>query len=95
MIKELTWDSAFFKRKIGELIPVSQEPSYIENVVSKAEEDGFNYITCKLKSQDTPFIKLLESLGFYLTDIGVILGKETERRCRGIHERRGQKSLQM
>ena len=78
MIKELTWDSAFFKRKIGELIPVSQKPSQIKNILDKAKEDGFEYISCKLKSQDIPLIKLLESLGFYLTDIGVILGIETK-----------------
>lgn len=73
MIKKLTWDSAFFKRKIGELIPVSEEPLYIRKVLRKAGDDGFEYITCKIKSQNTPFIRLLESQGFYLTDIGLIL----------------------
>lgn len=78
MIKELAWDSNFFKRKIGELIPVSREPSHIKNLVKRAKEDGFEYIICKLISQDTLFIRLLESLGFYLTDIGVILNIETK-----------------
>ncbi len=73
MIKELIWDSALFKRKIGEFIPVSRKPSRVKNALKKAKEEGFKYLICRIKSQDTIFIRLLETLGFYLTDIGVIL----------------------
>lgn len=37
-----------------------------------------------MKSQDTSFIKLLESMGFYLSDIGVILRTESYKFVRGI-----------
>ena len=77
MIKELTWDSAIFKRKIGELIPVSRKPSDIRNVLKKAKDNDFEYLTCRIKSQDTMFFRLLETLGFYVTDIGVILAIKT------------------
>jgi dTDP-4-amino-4,6-dideoxy-D-galactose acyltransferase len=87
MIKELAWDTNLFQRRIGELIPVAQGSSYIKDVLKKAKKDGFQYLICKVKSQDTSFINLLESSGFYLTDIGVILAiktdaffQETERR---------------
>ena len=73
MIKELAWDSALFKKKIGELIPVSQEPFCIEDVLHKAGDDRFEYITCRTKSHNARLIRLLEASGFYLTDIGVIL----------------------
>ena len=78
MIKELIWDSALFKRKIGEFIPVSRKPSRVKNALKKAKEEGFKYLICRIKSQDTVFIRLLETLGFYLTDIGVILTIKTD-----------------
>jgi dTDP-4-amino-4,6-dideoxy-D-galactose acyltransferase len=78
MIKELTWDSALFKRKIGEFIPVSQEPAHIRDALKKAKKDGFKYLTYRTNSQDTMFIRLLETLGFYLTDIGVVLAIKTD-----------------
>ena len=78
MIKELTWDSALFKRKIGELIPVSRKPSHIKNALKKAKDNDFEYLACRIKSQDTRFFRLLETLGFYLTDIGVILAIMTD-----------------
>lgn len=79
MIKKLIWDSSFFKRKIGELIITSIEPAYIKSAINKAKKDGFKYIICKIKSQDTLLIKQLESLGFYLSDIGIILSNETDK----------------
>jgi dTDP-4-amino-4,6-dideoxy-D-galactose acyltransferase len=74
MIKELAWDSALFKKKIGELVPASQGPFCMEEVLQKAGEDRFEYIICRTKSHNARFIRLLEASGFYLTDIGVILG---------------------
>jgi dTDP-4-amino-4,6-dideoxy-D-galactose acyltransferase len=79
MIKELTWDSTLFQRKIGALIIASQKPSQIKSAVDRAKKGGFQYLLCKLKSQDTQLIKLLESLGFYLTDIGVTFALEPEK----------------
>ena len=78
MIKELTWDSVFFGRKMGEFTAGSHSPSSLKRALDKAKEDGYRYLRCKLKFQDTPLIKLLESFGFYLTDIGVTL--ETKNR---------------
>jgi GNAT superfamily N-acetyltransferase len=78
MIKELKWDSALFKRKIGEFIPVSQDLDHIKNALKKAKGEGFKYLICRIKSQDTVFIRLLETLGFYLTDIGVVLNIKTD-----------------
>lgn len=78
MIEELTWDSAFFKRKIGVLlIRSSSEPLRITKALERARKEGFEYVTCKLRSQDTSLIRLLESFGFYLTDIGVTLVMKT------------------
>ena len=39
--------------------------------------EGFQYLLCKLTSQDTKVIRALESEGFYLTDIGVTFGINT------------------
>jgi ribosomal protein S18 acetylase RimI-like enzyme len=77
MLKELTWDSALFKRKIGTLKITSKELPYLDDILRKAKIDGFRYITCRLKSQDTLLIKGLELSGFYLTDIGVTFAVET------------------
>ncbi|MEW6002162.1 MAG: GNAT family N-acetyltransferase [Nitrospirota bacterium] len=79
MIKELDWDSAFFKRKIGELNITHGKPKQIEAAVEKAKADGFAYIICKLKSKQTNFTARLESLGFSLIDIGVTWAIETDR----------------
>ncbi len=79
MIKELLWDSDFFKKKIGELIITSPEPSHIGAAVNKAEADGFKYLICKIQPHQTAHVRLLESLNFYLSDIGVTWIVETDR----------------
>jgi dTDP-4-amino-4,6-dideoxy-D-galactose acyltransferase len=79
MVKELIWDSAFFKRKIGELELTFRTSSRLRVSLDKARSQGFKYVTCKMTSQHTSLIKLLQSLGFYLTDIGVIFTMETDR----------------
>jgi dTDP-4-amino-4,6-dideoxy-D-galactose acyltransferase len=78
MIKELAWDSTFFQRKIGALFFTSQKHSQIKSGIERAKREGFRYILCKLKSQDTRHIQILESLGFYLTDIGITFIVEPE-----------------
>jgi dTDP-4-amino-4,6-dideoxy-D-galactose acyltransferase len=79
MINELTWDSKFFNRKIGELKVVSESLPHMKHAVERAKKDGFKYVICKMQSQQTALIKLLESLGFYLSDIGVIWAVETKK----------------
>ncbi len=79
MIKELTWDSNFFKKKIGELHIADTSLRDIETALKKAQEEGFKYITCKIKSPLTDLIKYLESMGFYLSDIGVTWSIVTEK----------------
>ncbi|MEW6108440.1 MAG: GNAT family N-acetyltransferase [Nitrospirota bacterium] len=79
MIKELPWDSIFFKRKIGELKITSSNKKHIESLIENAKANGFKYIICKLSLPQTTHIRLLESLGFYLSDIGVTLKLETEK----------------
>lgn len=78
MINELTWDSKFFNRKIGELKVVSESLPQMKYAVERAKKNGFKYIICKIQSQETALIKLLESLGFYLSDIGVIWAVEAK-----------------
>jgi dTDP-4-amino-4,6-dideoxy-D-galactose acyltransferase len=71
MIKELVWDSAFFGRKIGELIVSNRESNIIEAALKKAKADGFQYVICKIYSRNNPLMNQLRSLDFYLLDIGV------------------------
>ena len=77
MISELTWDSNFFRKKIGEL-KVSHEPfSYVETALKRAKARGFQYIICKTESRDSGLIRFLESSGFYLSDIGITWSMRT------------------
>jgi dTDP-4-amino-4,6-dideoxy-D-galactose acyltransferase len=71
MINELIWDSKLLNRKIGELKIASESLPQIETALGEAKKDEFKYIICKLQAQQTALITLLESLGFYLSDIGV------------------------
>jgi dTDP-4-amino-4,6-dideoxy-D-galactose acyltransferase len=78
-IEELKWDSAFFGRKIGALKAPFDDLSALRNILKKAKKVGFAYLTCRLPAQDAVLIRLLESNGFYLTDIGVTLETATRR----------------
>ncbi|MFA6055798.1 MAG: GNAT family N-acetyltransferase [Thermodesulfovibrionales bacterium] len=77
MIKELNWDSGLIKRKIGRLTIRLENLSSLKKGLKLAEAEGFQYLLCRLASQDTKVIRALESEGFYLTDIGVTFGIET------------------
>jgi len=80
MIEELSWDSAFFRKKIGVLKATqSGDRSALKEALKQAKKDGFAYLTCRLGVQDPGLIRLLESNGFYLTDIGVTLETATQR----------------
>lgn len=75
MITELKWDSEFFRRKIGKLTAVPSEEK-LKELVKQAGKEGYRYITCRVILKRVPDIQLLESQGFYLTDIGVVWEKE-------------------
>lgn len=79
MIKELTWDSNFFGKKIGELILSEKSFLNIKDILDKAKTEGFCYIMCRYEKLDISLIKLLTSNGFYLTDIGVIWGIDIKK----------------
>ncbi|OEU50569.1 MAG: hypothetical protein BA866_07150 [Desulfobulbaceae bacterium S5133MH15] len=84
MISELTWDSRLFNRKIGELKIVSESSLQIEAAIRKAKTDGFKYIICRIQSPQTMLINKLSSLGFYISDIGVIWAGKIDKLLYGI-----------
>lgn len=79
MVDELTWDSKFFNKKIGILNVSAESLPQIKASIEKAKKEGFQYVICKIKSQHTPLIMKLESLGFYLSDIGIIWALEVDK----------------
>jgi len=78
MIKELGWDSTLLKKKIGQLVSIPAEKHRLESLIEKARAKGFSYVTCRLYSHQVNYTHLLESLSFYLTDIGVTFGIRTD-----------------
>lgn len=78
MIRELTWDSFFFKRKIGALQADGKSLSQIKSSLNQAEREGFQYIICKTGFSSADLIRFLESSGFYLTDIGITWALQTD-----------------
>lgn len=77
MIVKLKWDSELFGRKIGRLTVVPSEEK-LKGIVNQAVKEGYRYITCRVVLKRVPDIQLLESQGFYLTDIGVVWEKEID-----------------
>ena len=77
LIKDLAWDSAFFKRKIGILTKVPSD-EVLHKLIRKARKDEYLYLTCRLKLNDVSEIQILEKNGFYLTDIGVVWERQTD-----------------
>lgn len=75
MIVELKWDSQFFGRKIGRLTAVPSEEK-LKGIVKQVGEEGYRYITCRVVFKRVPNIQLLETQGFYITDIGAVWEKE-------------------
>ena len=78
MIKELVWDSTLLKKKIGRMESIPAEKHHLESLLEKARAKGFSYITCRLYSQEVNDTQILESLSFYLTDIGVTFEMQTD-----------------
>jgi dTDP-4-amino-4,6-dideoxy-D-galactose acyltransferase len=79
MIKELVWDSTLLKKKVGQLVSIPAEKHRLESLVEKTRAKGFSYITCRLYSQQVSYTQILESLSFYLTDIGVTFEMRTDK----------------
>lgn len=77
MIEELAWDSQLFKRKIGVVTDLQESGSGVAGILEAARTQGFSYLLCRLEEQKTSLISLLESFGFYLSDIGVTLAQDT------------------
>lgn len=75
MIVELKWDSELFGRKIGKLTAVPSEEK-LKGIVKQAGKEGYRYITCRVVLTRVPDIQLLETQGFYVTDIGAVWEKE-------------------
>lgn len=71
MIKELTWDTRFFKRKICELIIKDNSSQSIEASLKEAQNQDFAYLICRIDSHKIQTAKKLESAGLYLSDIAV------------------------
>lgn len=71
MLRELIWDSRFFRKKIGEFLIHGYKPPDVDKILDIAKNEGYEYIFCRLYNQDTSFIKVLTTKGFYLTDIGI------------------------
>ncbi len=78
MINLLNWDSNLLKRKIGELKISSKSLAYIGLALKKARKEKFEYIICKLQKPELSLSMHMESLGFYLSDIGVTWAIQTK-----------------
>ena len=71
IIRELTWDSHFFGKKIGELAVSKAGVNQLPQFLQQARTEGFEYLTCKTASLENFLIKGLETQGFNLVDIGI------------------------
>ena len=78
MIKELEWDTGFFKKKIGALIFDEVSEAILSKDLEEAKIDQYKYIVCQLKSPELSTINLLEAHKFYLSDVGVTWKMEVE-----------------
>ncbi|MHB8880749.1 MAG: GNAT family N-acetyltransferase [Thermodesulfovibrionales bacterium] len=74
MIVELTWDSEFFGRKIGRINSVPSEIE-LKGMLGDAVEKQYKYLTCRLSAAEISTVQRLERSGFYVTDVGVIMGR--------------------
>ena len=76
-VSELSWDSAFFGKKIGELHLDSVKPGNINDSLEQARRDQYRYLLCKVESHNTHLTKMIEAKGFYLTDVAITWFVET------------------
>jgi|TARA_B110000467_G_C18279571_1_gene457703 dTDP-4-amino-4,6-dideoxy-D-galactose acyltransferase len=88
MIKELEWDTGFFKKKIGTLIFDEVSGAILSKDLEEAKIDQYKYIVCQLKSPELSTINLLEAHKFYLSDVGVTWEMEVEEYISRIEKKR-------
>jgi len=77
MIQELPWDTELFGRKIGRLTEVPSE-KILRNILRHAKKQKYRYLTCRLGADKINDVHILEKKGFYLTDIGIMLERDTD-----------------
>ena len=77
MIEEVVWDTAFFGRKIGRVLP-GTSGTEIGEALALALKENFSYLTCRLDAADIGTVQMLEREGFYLTDFGLVFGRGVE-----------------
>lgn len=72
----MTWDSTFFKRKIGRLSRVPSE-HLLPKLIDEARKDNYQYLTCRFMLSRMSEVQILEKYGFYMTDLGVVWERKT------------------
>ncbi len=77
MIRELTWDSQFFKRKIGRLTKVPPD-DVLQKLIRRALKENYLYLTCRFDLTSISTIQHLEKHGFYMTDLGVVWERRSD-----------------
>lgn len=60
-----------FKRKIGRLINVPADRK-LTKLLKQAYEEGYAYLTCRVRGERIVDMQRLEAHGFYTTDIGTV-----------------------
>ncbi len=71
MIELNAWDSDFFGRKIGSARVIASAAE-ADAMLSEARERGFSYLVMRLTPSDLPAMQMLESRGFYTSDVGIV-----------------------
>jgi dTDP-4-amino-4,6-dideoxy-D-galactose acyltransferase len=72
MLKKKEWDTDFFGKKMGVFLLDNFTEAELNKDLKEAENNKYDYIVCQLESPKAETIRLLESKGFYLSDVGVI-----------------------
>jgi hypothetical protein len=71
LIRELAWDSKFFKRKIGRLTKIPPD-DVLQKLIRRALKENYQYLNCRFTLNNASEIQLLEKYGFYVADLGVV-----------------------
>ncbi len=77
-IIELKWDTMLLNKKIGRLCLSPDYKNSIDLIIDRARSKGFLYLTCKIEPPEFSQVSILESAGFYLTDVGLTLEIKTQ-----------------
>jgi len=87
MIRQLKWDTEFFKKKIGALVFEDLSKTSLSKDLEWAKKEQYKYIVCQLKSPKPSTINLLENYRFYLSDISVIWKMRVEEYLSKVEKR--------